>query len=507
MDFSVSPIILSGCHKNPLLEDESNMEIIEQLKESLAQFVESAGMSRIYIYPNFSYCNLSGPRGYISEINTQCNFDPFITCQPLFRTISFYEIAPDTDIKLYLTDECKDKIRKCIPLQTPNYPKLTDGAIGQWSCALGRHGSMIGIYSFEERFQNEQVQRYYIGVHSGIHYQTQDILQQTLTEQAMAADNTKPQKYADIFLKLDTFERLRAISLENNNKLAILFSQVLGLQFYKNEIKPIFTESMKCPVAITQDHFDNSFKAYTWWPPNSPAYIDSIIGYEWDEESPDHAIQAKVTPPKEIELLPIGGVLKEQKEAATTEKAKAKIGEVRIKLEDNRRTVAPAFFSEYNTIRMSGDVLLYYNNCCPTTVDVKEANYTVIEQLSVLQGYEVHNSIISQNESDKHNYEYTKWKNKFGDGFPVTKRLYKTNGELNILPNQVSVFFSLFNNISPNRVNVPKQLRHFPRPQSTEEEAKLKQDLYPNGFEPNKIQLQPRLVYFSPDINYDSIEL
>lgn len=514
-----TPIRLFACDESILNyhKEEKHNTFNQECKEGLHDFIRETGMSKMNILPNFHIGNILGPVGYVAEIPLNKRFHFNLFDQPMFREISFFEISVHSDTLLNLkTDENKDRIRKCIPLQTPNYPDLKDDYLSSWSPALGYYGSSIGIYSFEEKVGAEQIKRYFIGVHSGLHSQTYDLLANMLVkldyanmdilQQGTQSESTTPtiNTYAKVIQDSNkTLFNMRKIAISNNKRLAYIFARTLGLKF-KNDITYLPVHKRLTMIETKKD-YSKVEEILNWWPKNTPLYINSTIAYKWREDEKNKDIEDRISPSESLEEMAIGEMYKNLLEKADEEK-KTYLKKFEIDFQDKIGEAIPIAECDYNTFRIQTDYINFYNSCSPTTVDPKEPLHSVIRQLSMVQGYEIYNSTISRNDELRHMNEHMSWTNKAGNGFMTLPVLEKRQSN-SVLINEekLSTFFSLFNDVSPNRKNAPKQMKYIPRQSHVSEEAMIKAQLF-NGFDPNVIQLTPEFVYLSPDIPHNAVD-
>lgn len=517
-----TPITFAGCNKDILNKDNEKQayaEYHEECKESLKLLLAEAGISHFFIFPNFSLGTLLGPQGYVAEIPSTKLFSSWLFTQPLFRIISFFEIIANEEIVIgFKNEETRDKIRKSFPIETINYPNLTDVAEGNWSPALGSQGSSIGIYSFKENVGNDQVERWFIGVHSGLHYQTNKLLLDALTnisyknyEMTHRAGMIEPGEVLKLekvgsFIHEGLFKRMRNISRENNKKLATQFARILKLNFKTDTFASI--ASLRTPN-LSSHIFDTSpalvKELLNWWPKDVDLFLDSVVLYDVDEENKDPEIVKRLSISKELENAPVGVIFNNLKKKAVTENMESVLNQYKFKCLDKRETVAPVAECDYNTFRIYNNNLYYYNNCTSTLPDIHEPALAVIKQLSLTQGYEIINSKISLNNSSLHFEQSQKWTNDFGNAYPVIFPQMKRPDISAQNSNDVfNKFFSLYNSINKEKDKYPKQIKYVPKYRQKFEEPMFVKDLQPSNFTPNVVQFTPEFVYLGPDINFDS---
>lgn len=505
-----------------VISDSTNVE----LKEALMDFMEESGVSKINILPNFSLGNILGPSGYVAELNLNRVFSTSLFHQPLFRFISFFEITFDNEMLLKIkTDEWKDVIRKTIPLHTPYYPKLSDTCTSAWAPALGQYGSNIGIYSFEENVGNERTKRFFIGVHSGLHMETYDLLIHHLTvdilyknsdiinQYASALDDnvTKPKTYKDVFNDTSgIMKNMREVARENNRRLAVQFAKTLNIHFKDKEVIPSLSE---LSIPPSNDTFPYALDGLKWWnPPENitsvPLFLDSVIHGDIYEDDVDAVVEARIKPKHELKSMPIGVIYRKLKAHATTPQQQEALKEYnRISFIEKRGTVIPTLESEYNSYRIRGEFLLFYNHCSPTLTDNKYPYTCVIKQQSIFQGYEILNSCLSKNNEEEHRAHSNQWTNSFGNGYPTIPNIEKRKESIVKIENsQAGIFFSAYNNISINRKDMPKQVKYVPNYEYWSD-GLVKRDLHNSGFSPNSIELVPEFVYLSPDIHTKTLDM
>ncbi len=495
-----------------------------ELKEALYNFMEDSGITKINVMPNFSLGSILGPSGYVAEVALNQTFTTAMLHQPVFRFVSFFEILFDNErLTKIKTDDWKDVIRKTIPLSTPFYPRLTDTYDSPWSPALGQYGSNIGIYSFEEKVGNERIKRFFIGVHSGLHLETYDLLMHHLTVQCLyknsdlinqpnASSNGGDAKiltYNDVFGDTGIMKKMRDIAKENNRRLAVQLAKTLSIHFKDREVINAISEI----TALHQGDNTHALNALRWWkPPESigaiPMYLDSVVYHSIYEDDIDAMVESRIKPKAEIRAMPIGLILRDLRKAATSVQQIDALKEFEnITLLEKRGTIIPTIESEYNTYRIKGPFLVIYNGCCPTLTEGKYPYTCVIRQQSIFQGYEILNSTLSKNDQEQHKTESTQWTNNFGSGYPAVPNLEKRKeATVKIETSQANIFFSAYNNIHANRKDIPKQVKYVPSSENWSD-GLIKRDLYSPLFTPNCIELVPEFVYLSPDIHIKSLDM
>lgn len=499
-------------------DDKKDMDDeFEEKLELLSLFVEDIGMTKIYIFPNFSIGGILGPQGYVAEIHNSRYFSAWMLNQPLFRTISFFEIYCDlpTILKYLNSDDTRDYIRKGISLETSCYPTLSDTAEGNWAPALGHSNSSIGIYSFEEKVDHEQVTRYFVGVHSGLHYQTCHLLHEKLMEYTYTnSDITNGKNGQEMKTVGDVFEdglllKMSKISKENNRRLATQFMRMLELRPKDFESQVLLSESR----AITTNLFDSQQniplieEALKWWPKGKYIFRDQQIAYDVEEEERDEEIEKRLKISDALIGAPIGSIFLQSKLKAVSSEEKSGYEKLyKPNIVEKRETICPIIECDYNTFRIKGDHILYYNNCCCTVPTSKEPQLNIVKQLSLTQGYEIYNSNISKNLTQQQFENAGRLPNKFGDGFPVIFLPVKRIDNIKKVDDSIDIFFSYYNGSSKKRdtQKIPKQMKYITKYLKSSDEHHLQQNLFPIDFKPNIIQLLPKFVYLSPDISFDS---
>lgn len=538
--FNNNIFIQSGCtidlnniDYNKINDEETNHDYIE----SLNLLASDAGVSRFYLYPNFNIGGFLGPQGYVAEIHGSKYFSYWMFSQPMFRVISFFEIKYKSNINDFCKDnDIKDLIRLSIPLETPTFPKITDTVDGDWTPALGHNGCSIGIYSSNEKGAIDQINRYFIGVHSGLHYQTDRELHNELMKYAHKnfellnrtdiADNnvkTELRTIHNVFTE-KLLINAKNLSKENNRRLATSFAKILDLEFLKAEPTTILgCKTMFNAFTDTVKHTDLVYKALNWWPSNKILYLDNVIEYEIDEENIDEKIYERIKF-KPNEKMPIGVLYKQSRDDMSriasnsinannekqTEHTMEKINAFKKKysapLIENRETILPCVECDYNTFRVINDYMYYFNNCSCTLPNIKEPNLNCIKQLSLTQGYEIYNSRLTQVFDYEQNNAKT-WTNDFGNGFPVVYPQMKRPDTLaQFNSDTLNIFFSYFcgGSQESEHLKIPKQLQYIPKMRSINDDSLIQKDLYNADFKPGVVQLLPNFVYLSPDIPFDS---
>lgn len=514
------PINFFACNENILdyKKDEKYNTFNLECKAGFEDFIRESGISKMNVLPNFHIGNVLGPTGYVGEVPLNRAFSFYLFSQPMFREISFFEISMTTDILSTLkTDETKDRIRKIIPLQTPNYPDLQDTHLSSWSPALGYYGSSIGIYSFEEKVGTEQNKRYFIGVHSGLHSQTYDLVADKLIKISYAnTDFQEGRVDSDTIPAIHTYAKviqdgnrllhnMKKLAISNNRRLAYVFAGSMGLKFKNGDVHQI-PATKRVSMIDTKKDYNKMEEILNWWPKGAPMYIHSTIAYKWAEEERNIDIEKRLLHDKEMEEIAIGEMYKQCLDTADTEDKRNFLAKFKIDFQERMGEAIPVAECDYNTFRLRPDHIHVYNGCCATDVDQKEPFYNVIKQLSIVQGYEIYNSTISKNNELKHMNEHISWSNKAGNGFVTVPMLERRQTAQSVSQEKLNIFFSLFNDIHPNRKDAPKQMKYVPRAGNISEEAMVRQQLY-GTFQPNIIQLTPEFVYLSPDTLYNTVDI
>lgn len=514
-----TPIHFAACDNKILsLENEKeNEDFTQDLRASFKLFIADSGSSKFCIFPNFNQGIFTGPQGYVTQISLTRYFSSWCFLQPIFRVISFFEVNMNDDaIQALKTDEIRDMIRKTFPIDTCNPPTLTDTSEGEWSPALGDEGSNIGIYSFTEKVLNDQVKRFFIGVHSGLHYQTvrnfQDHLIQITYKNIEFLEKQNSYEMHNNSSKLETYEtilnsgifkRLNKISKENNRRLATQFARTLKINF-KNDVIPLLTP-VRSPMFNTTKFETNaqlSKELLKWWPKNGLMYIDSTVKYQIEEDDKDSEIVSRLYTPEEIENSCIGVVYESLKKKIPPEQLSQFNQSFKFNLLEKRETVIPDIECDYNTFRVQNGSLIYYNNCTCTTPDIQDPAFAVVKQLSLSQGYEIFNSMLSQNHVNTNREQHYSWTNNFCNGFPVIYPQIKR--EDSNLPADFSKFFSFYNGFNKDKMKFPKQLNYVPKQKKIYDDPSFVRDLYPITFIPNMVQLLPEFVYLGGNIHFDS---
>ena len=513
------PLNFYACNESILnaVKDERYATYNQECKEGLDNFIVEAGITKMNIYPNFHIGNILGPTGYVAEIPLGNMFSFYLFNQQLFRQISFFEISITSDfISSLKTDEKKDIIRKVIPLQTTNFPSLSDTPMDSWSPALGYYGSSIGIYSFEEMVGNEQSKRYFIGVHSGLHAQTVDILNEkfiginynnhTISNEGKTNNSEVPKinTYSMVFQDNEkSLTNMRKISIANNRRLAYIFAVSLGINFINNDIKYVNKDTKRLTMIDTKKDHAHTQSALQWWPKGVPMFFHSTIAYKWKEDDKNELIEKRIRPSETLQDMAIGELYKNLIDTADTDHRKEILKNLDINFIDKIYEAIPIAECDYNTYRLNQGHVYVYNGCCTTITDQRDYVYNVIRQMSMVQGYQIYNSTISRKDTIKNEEEHKKWSNKAGNGFITVPMLEKRpNNDIPVAVDKLNAFFSLYNDINPNRLSGPKQMKYIPRNGSTSEETAIKNSLHAQ-FTPNTIQLTPEFVYLSPDVSYN----
>lgn len=498
--------------------------LYDEYRESLNHFVQDAGIQRLYKYPNYNPGGLLGHQGYVAMVHTSKTFSSWMFLQQMFGCISVFEVEYIQNVNEFCrSDIKKDSIRKSIQITTPNFPNLTDTVESPWTPALGYNGGLIGCYRFQEKGQNDQVFKDFIIVHSYLHYQTcrlilDELMNITYTNQELGSklnlDTTnKTERSIGSVLSDSLLNKGRALSKENNRRLATQYAKILGLKFVDVETKILLTPSRTSENPFHNDpiYADLAKEALNWWPQNVPLYIDTMIEYDIEDEEIDDSIYKRLKVSNGVVGLPIGVLFNATKKALSNDALKSFNEKYKAVIIEKRETVQPVAECDFNTFRLLGDYAYIYNNCTCTRPSPKEPMFHVIRQLSLTKGYEIYNSCISIHNKEKHIEEYTKWTNDYGDGFPVVypqiKRESRNENTIKFNADTMNIFFSYFTGSSSTEEGenrkIPKQLQYVPR-NSNQDESIFKKDLYPPDFNPNVVQLLPLFVYLSPDIALDS---
>lgn len=266
--------------------DESS-ETLERLYNYFVNLLPSI----FCIQVNFRGDVFTGPYGYAASFDGSLPYqNEIFNGKQLFRCITLYEVKENNALRSDLKSKAEAQIncRKVIPLTSRHVPRLASGEIKDWGCSgwhesLSEFNSRIMLCESEEQLPNDitKLKRMWIVVEN-------TLPEETLNELSLYGYFLKSSGYDDdigddegdneeegartvvtykrIFKKIfGIYQRARRCAIENNNRLAVIFAEALGVNF-------------KDPFSLTQ-RFTQSIINNN----ESSAAIDNLISVNGNE--------------------------------------------------------------------------------------------------------------------------------------------------------------------------------------------------------------------------------
>lgn len=478
---------------------------VDELASALVYFLTRTEALRMYVYPNFHIGWISGPRGYVLDLNptSPFNFEPFRT--NLFRHICIYEIGFKQELLSKETiTKFRDISRKTIPIEQAAPIKLDeDTKESGWSECLGMSGSRIGVYRAHDHSEASQdAYRYFVVVDTGLPEQTMNLLARKMCETTMENINILEEgrkephvQYGQLLAGPGSlFDRLEEISLANNKRLAYRFMRNLDLEPISHEITniPLISVETETEDYRPSPHKDFSYssqlieEALSYWPVNCPVSPwTTIQALPLDKECTPEA--KAIFPSSEgLKNFPLGVVIdhmdpKERIKALT-----------RLQYQSKPMYVEPLVRTSVNVARQVDPYTIrYYDNCTPVPKD----GSGLIRPLQTIMGYEVVGSKYFYSTCADSTVE---WTNDVGSGYPIRFKFIPSDTDTKVSAQNQMIFCSLSHGINDQVSTAPRQLRgtfvnlnEF-KP-TTVSYSQVNGDIFRQS-----VRLEPVFVYLSP---------
>lgn len=440
---------------------------VEDMVSALSYFLIRTEALKLNLFPNFFHSWLTGPFGYVLDLNPTSPFDfePFRA--HLFRNICAYEIVYKPELQhLETLAGYRDACRATLPIDPPSPIDIeTDTKDSGWSECLGMCGSKIGIYRARDHDEGSQDgYRFFVVVESGLPELTVDQLTRYLFK--LSVDNhaflkgdranldlRQPLTYEDVLLKGGSaMERLREISLENNKRLAYRFISECGLQpvsgtaQFQSGPNP-YRHSAEEIVA--ERHGALLDQAIDYWLKFSPVICPWSRLQHLPLDADTTQETKAVYPSEQLLKYPLGSVL----ESIDPLKRIEILKEREVQFQTHPRTYEPLLRVEFNTFRPIGQTAIrWYCGCSPAPSD----GAGLIRPLQPGLGYEIVGSkFLYATNGDAG----IPWENNFSDAFPVQFKFAVNAKDTHASAQTQFVYCSLFHGISKSSDVAPRQLR------------------------------------------------
>jgi hypothetical protein len=436
---SVSPNTLQKAGQD--LPDE--LRVYEgELEDTLVEFKKRAGISTLWIYPNFQYGWLSPPTGWVGQIDAGRMFSQHGFVTEKHRCITVIQLA-DSPLASEIS-KIEDIIRQYFPRQSN--VTWEDRPLSGFSPGIGERGCQLGIYETQVAIEDkDEIKKlFYVVAHTSL----PDLLIDEIQEHDRALSKScleyelnggtvkrellqkaEPRTYQVEFSEEGFQQRMLDVAKQLSIRCIIHFCQLTGLSLMGGGMVPVLNEEGK-PVEFSVGHLpvpnvNLLEEAIKVWPkgstmcpfsqlPQDPQ-LDKLKGYN------------------------IGLAVKLALRALDGKESALFLNKHNLKFDPVVYTVPSSVLQTvYNTHVLIGGELYQYSNCAPLT-EWGEPRPLIVQKGLEL-GFEIYNfDAINGKVLDE---EESVISNGFGSAYPICPPFKKETRVDPPAPGTIFKFFS-----------------------------------------------------------------